>query len=286
MSVNLLQNSYGKSEVRLTKVIRNGPRNALLEFSVDVELQGDFAESYTAGDNSKLVATDSMKNTVYVLAKENNFDSAEAFALILAKHFVKTYPQVLSSNVVVRQLNWQRINVGGQPHDHSFVAGGSDTLEAHAVVGNGGNTVRLRGGIRDLLVAKTTRSSFENFVTDRYRTLADAADRIFGTSVSATWHYTEEATQNADYASVSSLVKSIILEVFAGHMSRAVQETMYAIAEAVLEMVPAIQQIDLRLPNKHRIPVNLKPFDLENNNEIFVWTDEPYGDIRCAVTRK
>jgi urate oxidase len=281
MSAKLSANSYGKSDVRLTKVVRSGPRHELLEFSVDIQLTGDFGRSYTHGDNSQIIATDSMKNTVYVVASENRFDSAEAFAVLLAEHFPRTYPQVQLAKVDVRQVNWQRIPVEGKPHDHAFVFGGADLHTASALSQRGGKTT-VSGGIAELAVAKTTRSAFKGFVTDRYRTLKDADDRIFGTAVTAGWEYASSAV---DFVASHEKVKTALLRVFATHMSYAVQETMFEMGKAALAATADITNIHLRLPNKHRIPVNLQPFGLENNNEIFVWTDEPFGDISAFVER-
>src|SRR4051812_44636402 len=188
MSIKLTANHYGKSDVRLTKVVRRGAHHDLFEFSVDVQLIGDFAASYTAGDNSKIVATDSMKNTVYVVAKENDFTSAEQYALILAEHFSRTYRQVETAMVSVRQSSWSRIDTGGKPHDHAFVSGGAELHTAVARATRGSATT-IAGGIQDLLVLKTTNSAFKNFVSDRYRTLKDTDDRIFATSVTASWNY-------------------------------------------------------------------------------------------------
>ena len=280
MSFKLGINEYGKSEVRLTKVVRKGNLHELLEFSVNISLTGDFGRSYTHGDNSQIVATDSMKNTVYVLAKEKDFSTPEEFAILLAGHFSKTYSQVESATVSVEQSSWQRIAVDGKPHDHAFISGGSELHTAVAI--SKGDTSTITGGVTNLLVLKTTRSAFKNFVTDRYRTLKDADDRIFATSVTATWDYN---TTKLDFIATHEKIRSIMLGVFATHMSYAVQETMYEMGKAALAAVPELQRVALRLPNKHRLPVNLQPFGLENNNEIFVWTDEPYGDISCTVER-
>jgi urate oxidase len=282
MSARLSENSYGKSEVRLTKVIRSGAHHDLLEFAVDIELTGDFAQSYTHGDNTSIVATDSMKNTVYVLAKEKEFRSPEEFALILAKHFPHTYEPVTAATVSVRQTAWSRIAVNHKPHDHAFVAAGSEVHTAVATDIRGKDTT-LSGGVADLLVLKTTNSAFKEFVTDRYRTLKDADDRIFATSVTASWEF---ETPQVDFVSAYQKIRQALLDVFATHMSYAVQQTMFEMGKAALSAVPEIGRIKLRLPNKHRIPVNLQPFGLENNNEIFVWTDEPYGDIHATVERE
>src|SRR5215213_2920174 len=95
----LRHNSYGKSDIRLTKVVRNGPRHELFEMIANIQLEGDFAAAYCEGDNRNCVATDTMKNFVYVTAKETSFKSIEGFAIILADELVKTYPQVSRATV-------------------------------------------------------------------------------------------------------------------------------------------------------------------------------------------
>jgi urate oxidase len=282
-SAKLTGTTYGKSDIRLTKVIRNGAIHHLLEFSVDILLSGDFADSYLIGDNKKIIATDSMKNTVYVLAKENDFSSAEEFAILLTRHFPRTYDHVRSAFASVEQTTWNRIPVNGHPHDHAFICGGPEKRFASAVHLQTGEPIGISGGISDLLVLKTTNSAFKDFVTDRYRTLKDTDDRIFATTISANWDY-QDAT--ADFATAHEKIRTALLEVFATHMSYAVQQTMYEMAKAALAACPQITKIDLQCPNKHRIPFNLQPFGLENKNEIFVWTDEPFGNITATVKRE
>jgi urate oxidase len=282
MSIKLTGNSYGKSDVRLTKLVRRGALHDLFEFSVDIQLLGDFVASYTAGDNSKIVATDSMKNTVYVVAKEKEFSSAEQYAILLAEHFPETYAHVESATVTVRQSSWTRIDANGRPHDHAFVSGGAELHTAVATATRASPTT-IVGGVQDLLVLKTTNSAFKGFVTDRYRTLRDTDDRIFATSVTASWDY---ADANMDFVAAHDRIRKAMLDVFATHMSYAVQETMYEMGKAALAAVSAIRNVRLRLPNKHRIPVNLQPFGLENNNDIFVWLDEPFGDISAFLERE
>jgi urate oxidase len=282
MSAKLTGNTYGKSDIRLTKVIRKGAIHHVLEFSVDILLSGDFADSYLTGNNSNIVATDSMKNTVYVLAKENNFTTPEAFAILLAEHFPTTYSQVSSTYVEIRQTAWTRIPHSGKPHDHAFLSGGAELHTAVAMCPGKNTPAHITGGISDLLVLKTTNSAFKVFVNDRYRTLKDTDDRIFATSVTANWTYTNT---NIDFTTTHENIRTALLDVFATHMSYAVQQTMFEMGKAALDACPQITKIDLTCPNKHRIPVNLQPFGLENKNEIFVWTDEPFGNITATVSR-
>lgn len=278
----LTSNHYGKSGVRLTKVVRNGKTHTLHEYEVAVQVTGDFAAAYTRGDNRKCIATDSMKNTVYVLAKENQFNTAEEFGILLASHFPNLYKQVKSCTVEITEARWDRIKVGGRPHVHSFVNGGREQHTVRVNVAKKRKPPVVFGGLTDLLVLKTTNSAWKDFWTDRYRTLKDADDRIFATSITSEWEF---AGRKVDYARATARIRTALLETFATHKSLGVQQTMYAMGEAALAAEPAIRNIRFRLPNKHRIPFNLDPFGLEWDKDIFVWTDEPYGDISAFIER-
>ena len=281
MSVTLLHNSYGKSAVRLTKVVRNDPVHEVFEIDADIELEGDFDAAYHDGDNRRVIATDSIKNTVYVLAKENRFDSVETFALILARHFVGTYAQVSKSIVELKQSTWQRISVDGQPHNHAFTCAGPQRRYARATLERGRDPA-LIGGTREMLVLKTTGSEWRDFVDDRYRTLKDTRDRIIATAVNADWTYN---TLSADFRSASAAIDNAILSTFATQHSLGVQQTLLAMGEAALAACDAIDTVSFELPNKHRIPFNLEPFGLKFENDIFIATDEPYGLIKGTVAR-
>lgn len=278
----LTDNNYGKSGVRLTKVVRKGKTHHLHEYEVSVLCSGDFSAAYLKGDNRKVIATDSIKNTVYVLAKENHFDTPEAFAILVAKHFVKLYTQLEWCNVSITQAKWDRIIVKGRPHAHSFVNGGAE-LHTAAASARRGDPPLVYGGISDLLVIKTTNSAWKDFWSDHYRTLKDTDDRIMATSITAQWLYKIAKT---DFAACTRKLRTALLETFATHNSLGVQQTMYAMGEAALTAAPQIADIHLHLPNKHRIPFNLAPFGLKYENDIFVWTDEPYGEIQARIVRK
>jgi urate oxidase len=283
MTATLRHNSYGKSRVRLTKVVRAGGVHHLFEIDAAVQLEGDFAAAYEQGDNRKVIATDSMKNTVYVLAKENDFKSVEDFALILARHFVATYPQVSQATVELMQASWRRIDVGGQPHDHAFAGAGPQRRYARAVANRGWPNPVLVGGVRDLAVLKTTASEWRDFVDDRYRTLKDTRDRIMATKIDADWTYNTPA---GDFAARAAAIDAAILTTFATQHSLGVQQTLLAMGEAALAACDAIDTVSFELPNLHRIPFNLEPFGLKFDNDVFVATDEPYGLIKGTVTRE
>ncbi|MEM8782052.1 MAG: factor-independent urate hydroxylase [Planctomycetota bacterium] len=283
MTATLTANSYGKSRVRLTKVVRHpapSQRHDVYEFTVDIALAGDFADSYTAGNNTKVVATDSQKNTVYVLARENDFDSPDAFAKLLATHFVDTYPQVTGADVRVHQTLLTRVALEGKPHPYAFVGGSNEARTAHCRVDASGT--RCSGGISGLVVLKSAGSVFVDFVDDRFRTLPDTTERIFATTVEANWRFT---SVEADFNACYKAVRPVFIEVFAEHHSLAVQQTLLEMGKAALDASDAIDQVDLEMPNQHRVPFDLKPFGYENDASIFVTTDEPAGQIRGTVER-
>lgn len=277
----IVHDSYGKSRVRLTKVIRRGEQHTLMELNVDIQLEGDFQDTYLTGDNSKVVATDSMKNTVYVLAASHDFHDIESFAKILASHFLDKYAQVNSTTVNIWQDLWQRIEVEGKQHPHSFYgAGGEKRVTSVHATREG---ITIESGIEDLRVVKTTNSEFWGFVRDKYTTLPEVRDRIFGTTVAASWLFDGD---KYDFDKCYDIMRKAVLDVFASHVSLSVQQTLYEIGQTALERCNCISQITLTMPNQHRVPFNLAPLGLENRNEVFVTTDEPYGLISGTIARK
>lgn len=285
MPVVLRHNSYGKGGVRLTKVVRDGPVHTVFEIDADVQLEGDFEAAYRDGDNRNVVATDTIKNIVYVLAKEWRFNTVEGFAIILAEDLVKTYPQVTRATVELTQAAWRRIDVDGTPHDHAFVDAGRHRRYVKAVEtrGNAG-AVTLTGGVRELLVMKTTASEWRDFHADRYRTLKDTSDRILATRIDADWAF-NSAGGGDDFDAYYAAITGAILTAFATRHSLGVQQTILHMGEAALAACDAIGEVRFSLPNQHRIPFNLDPFGLKFENDVYVATDEPFGLIHGTVAR-
>ena len=279
-STLLVHNAYGKSEVRLTKVIRQPDRQEVKEITVSIGLEGDFSETYTSGDNSKVVATDSMKNTVYALAAQHPLDSIESFAKHLAKHFLTKYNQVSQATVQARESLWNRVVLNGKEHPHAFTSAGDERRVA--VVKATHEKTLIESGIKNLVMLKTTNSEFWGFVRDEYTTLPETRDRIFATAIEATWGYGED---NPDFNKNYDAVRNIMLEVFATHRSLSAQQTLYEMGQRVLDVCERIEKITISMPNQHHIPVNLTPLGLENRNEIFVPTDDPYGLITGTLRR-
>lgn len=282
MSFELTHNAYGKSRVRLTKVVRDGARHELFEFDVAVELEGAFAAAYNEGDNRNVIATDTIKNTVYVLAKQNDFASVESFAFLLARHFISTYSHVDRATAEITQPIWTRIVVDGVPHDHAFTHGGPRRRYAK-VVATREDPARIVGGVRDLPVLKTTASEWRDFHSDRYRTLKDTSDRILATRVDVDWTFNDPLV---DFAAADRSIDAAILRAFATNHSLGVQQTLQHMGEAALGASPWIDDIAFTLPNMHRIPFNLEPFGLQFENDVYVSTDEPQGLIRGTISRK
>jgi urate oxidase len=281
MPAVLSHHAYGKSHVRLTKVTWQAGRHELKELCLDIQLEGEFAASYQAGDNRHVVPTDTMKNIVYVLAKKHPITPIESFGQVLTSHLLESYPQVRLAKIDLVEQPWQRIEVDGQEHPWAFKGGSTD--KQTATVTQTRQTCRVESGLDDLHLLKTTESAFAGFVRDAYTTLPETHDRIFATVLSARWFY---GPLLLDWDRGRDKVRRALVETFALHKSLAVQQTLYAMAAAALESCEEVDEITLRMPNKHRLLVDLRPFGLTNNNEIFMATEEPYGLITGTVRRE
>jgi len=281
MGIRLDKNAYGKNAIRLSKIIRHADRHDIRQIGVDVSLQGDFDAVHVEGDNSKVLPTDTMKNTVYALAKDRFTDSIEEFGLVLADHFLTQNPQVSAVTIDLAEECWARMAFDGMAHPHAFVNGGS---EKHlASVSRDRKGTILSAGIGDLLILKTTDSGFEGYIKDSYTILKETADRILSTSCDVTWVY--DGIPNG-LTGLYSGIRELLLRSFAHHKSLSVQHTLYAMGEAVLKEFPVVKEITLKMPNRHHILFNFQPFGLENNNEVFIATEEPYGYITGTVVRE
>jgi urate oxidase len=275
------QNNYGKSEIRLLKVRRGAERHELWDLDVRVSLEGDFEAAHTRGDNSHLLATDTMRNTVYALAKDHLTGSIEAFGLALVDHFLRAGPTVTSCLVEITQHRWDRIEVDGRPHEHSFVRGRGERRTE--VSGDEGGSRSVEAGIGDVYVMKTTNSGFEGFLRERFTTLPETDERILATVVTAKWVYN---TTDADFDSLWDSVLRKTLETFTDHYSTSVQNTLYRMGKAVLEEFPEVERIWYSFPNVHHVHYDLARFGIDNEGEIFHATRDPYGQIEGWVERR
>jgi len=279
--MKILHHHYGKARIRVMKVERGDERHSLKELDVSVMLQGDFDASYTKADNRLVVPTDTMKNTVNILAQEKLGAETELFGLVVGRHFLEKYPQVETAQVRLVERCWQRIAIHGEPHDHSFTE--QSPAKPFAEVTCSRKETTIQSGINHLLILKTTQSGFEGYdLRDKCTTLPETKDRIFATQLRAAWLY---AGEPLSYSQTNARILEAMLEVFATTYSPSVQATLFQMGEAALKTAPEISKVTLAMPNKHCLPVNLAPFGLENRNELFLPTDEPHGQIEGTVTR-
>ena len=274
--MKLSSHRYGKACVRVVKILRDGPRHTVVETDVQALLEGDFETSYTKGDNSKVVATDTVKNTINVLSRDHLTAEIEKFALHLARHFLGRYPQIERTHIDIRERIWERVG----DSNHSFTAPGSPVPWVKAVVTD--KSEELSSGVTDWLILKSTESGFSDYPRCEFTTLPETNDRIFATSVTAGWHWTRHP---ASFRETNARIREAMLRPFCDNFSPSVQTTMAEMAEAAFAAVPEIDEISMALPNKHCNLINLQPFGLENPNIVFTATDEPHGQIEAVFRR-
>jgi urate oxidase len=280
-SGKLRWNSYGKSAVRLAKVTRADGRHSISDLTVSVAFEGDYERVYTSGDNSLVLPTDTMKNTVYAMASQHPVDPIEKFAMTLGAHFLAKNGPASLVQVDIEEHGWKRIKSGDGHHAHAFMGGSDEQRVTRAVMER--ERTRLDSGLDNLVLLKTTGSGFEGYFRDEYTTLLETSDRVLATAVSARWDFTPG---ELDFNAIWWDARQAMIEAFADVHSLSVQHTLYEMGERVLDACPQVKEIRLTLPNKHHLLVNLKPFGLDNQSDIFVPTPEPYGLIKGTVTRR
>lgn len=280
MAIVFGDNQYGKAEVRLVRVTRDGDRHQLKDLNVSTALRGDFAAAHLTGDNAHVIATDTQKNTVFAFAERYGVGEIEDFALRLGRHFVESFDWVSSARVSIEEYGWDRISVDGAEHGHAFSRAGGGTRTT--VVTVSGSAAWVISGLTDLVVLKTTGSEFTGFPRDEYTTLPEDHDRILATAVTARWRY---ADSTADWADSYAEVRRILLASFARKHSLALQQTLYYMGEQVLQARPEVAEIRMSMPNKHHFLVDLSPFGQVNDRTVYHAADRPYGLIEGTVLR-
>lgn len=285
MSIVLGPNQYGKAENRVVRVYRDSQRHEIRDLNVSTSLRGDFAAAHVDGDQSQVLPTDTQKNTAFAFAKEKGVASPEEYALALADRLLQASDAATAARIEVEEYAWDRISVGGSGHDHAFVRRGGDTRTTVVTLDDTEEQRRtwVVSGLKDLVVLKSTGSEFKGFLRDRYTTLAEADDRILATSLVARWRYEGTAVE---WNKTFEDIRQVLLETFAVTYSHALQESLYAMGRAVLEAHPEVAETKFSAPNKHHFLVDLSPFGLENNGEVFIAADRPYGLIEATVCRE
>jgi urate oxidase len=275
------ENRYGKARVRLSRITRLADRHNFNEWTVRVLLCGDFDSSFTDTDNSKILPTDTMKNTVYSIARDSKAATIEEFAMELGSYLLGNNPQVSNAGIEIEEKNWERISTDGKPEATTFKLGGPELQTVHADCDRGGEWA-ISSGVEGLTILKTTKSAFTGYIQDRLTTLKPATDRIFGTCATIKWDYN---SPRQDFAAVRTRVIATLLKEFAAHNSMSVQHTLFDIGKDALDDAPEIARIHLTMPNLHHLLADLRPFGQDNPNHIFVPIDEPHGYIEATIER-
>jgi urate oxidase len=276
----LMHSSYGKERVRLVQVLRRADRHGLRDLTVGVRFEGAFEAAYLEGDNSAVLPTDTMKNTVYALAAREPVREPEPFGRRLAAHFLEGNGQLARVTIELVDHLWSHLPNGEREHPHAFSLRGPETRTATVTAAP--DALTIRAGIADLMILKSAHSAFAGFPRDELTTLPETRDRVLATSLTASWEYRDA---NVDFGPVWHVVRRTMLDTFAEHRSESVQHTLYAMGQAVLDAVDVVSSIRLVMPNRHHLPFDLTTLGEENRNEIFVPTQEPHGLISATVTR-
>ncbi|MBD0748014.1 factor-independent urate hydroxylase [Streptomyces sp. CBMA152] len=293
MPTILGQNQYGKAENRVVKITRDGDTHHIKDLNVSVALSGDMDDVHYSGSNANVLPTDTTKNTVFAFAKEYGIESAEQFGIHLARHFVTSQEPIHRARIRIEEYTWERIAtsdanskfIGSDEVRHSFARKGQE-LRTTQITFDGENW-EIISGLKDLTVMNSTNSEFWGYVKDKYTTLKEAYDRILCTDVSAAWRYnwTSDEDRMPNWEKSYEQAKKHILQAFAETYSLSLQQTLYQMGSRVINSRSEIDEIRFSLPNNHHFLVDLEPFGLKNDNEVYFAADRPYGLIEATVLR-
>ncbi|HEV2375031.1 MAG TPA: urate oxidase [Streptosporangiaceae bacterium] len=291
MAVILGPNHYGKAGIRFLRVVREADRASIREFKVSVMLAGDMHGAYVTGDNASVIPTDTQKNTVHAFAARYGITSPEAFGLLLGQHFTTSQPAIHSATVRIEEYRWIRMPAVAASASHSFVREGAETRIAVVRCDQGGAAV-VDSGVAGLAVLNAAGSEFRGFAKDEYTTLAETSDRILATLVNGRWRHERRPSpgDNAvdwavDWDGSYAEVRGHLLNAFTDTHSFSLQHTLYAMGKRVLDCCVDVGSVWLSLPNLHHVVVDLTPFGIANDNELFAVSDQPYGLIEACVGR-
>lgn len=277
----LISKTYGKGRVRVMRVHRDGDRQEVRELTVQAMVEGDFDRAFTDADNSTSLCTDTVKNVVNIVAREELAAGPEEFCAAVARRLLERYASVGKAIVTGHETVWNRLAIDGAEHPHAFTLDGNGKPFARVTLDDQGG-MSVESGITGFTFLKSTQSGWAGYIKESYTTLAETDDRIAATAMEATWRW--RATP-ASYAASNRRILDAMLKVFAVTYSHSVQDSLYRMGLAALDAVPEIADITLACPNKHYILANLAPFGLDNPNNVFIATDEPHGQIECTVGR-
>ncbi|MGW5127292.1 factor-independent urate hydroxylase [Streptomyces sp. NPDC004069] len=291
--VVLGQNQYGKAENRVVRITRDGTTHHIKDLNVSVALSGDMEEVHYSGSNAHVLPTDTTKNTVFAFAKEHGIESAEQFGIHLARHFVTSQESIHRARIRIEEYAWERIGTaaadsaagGADQGGHSFVRKGQETRLTQITYD--GESWEVVSGLKNLTVMNSTDSEFWGYVKDKYTTLKEDYDRILATDVSARWRFnwTDDEQQTPHWEKSYEQAKQHMLQAFAETYSLSLQQTLYQMGARIIDNLGEIDEVRFSLPNKHHFLVDLEPFGLKNDREVYYAADRPYGLIEATVLR-
>jgi urate oxidase len=280
MAIVMGDNQYGKAENRVVRIYREASRHEIRDLNVSTSLRGPFEPAHLEGNQSNVLPTDTQKNTAFAYAKSHGVGSIEDYGLALARHFVADIAPVTGARIEIEEFAWERAVIDGVEHDHAWTRRGPEIRTAAITVDASGEHVI--GGIKELVLLKSTGSEFFGFLKDEYTTLEETHDRVMATSLTAHWRF---MGTDVDWDAAYAQVTATVIREFAMLQSLALQQTLWKIGTAILEGVPEIAEVKMSAPNKHHVAVDLSPFGLENPGEVFIAADRPYGLIQATVMR-
>lgn len=283
MNVKLANNAYGESGIRLLRVMRRGSVHELKDLTLSIHFEGDFDAAHTSGDNRKILPANTMTNTVYVLARQYPAEAVEEFALHIVEHFLTYNPQLSRIRVTANERPWSRILIAEKPHASAFISNAGEQRTTHITATRAHTS--LQSGIENLLVLKTTGAAFEGFLRDPYTPVRGPANSLISVNMNATWTY-HTSESEAPYSAAWHGIRKILLETFANHEGRSLQHTVYAMGQVVLDNFEAVAEIRLGLMDNLYSPVDLKPFGMENESEVFMPAEEPRGLVEATLRRE
>ncbi|CAM5162164.1 unnamed protein product [Natator depressus] len=286
--LEILNSEYGKNMIKLLHIRRDGKKHCIKEVEACVHLRLDSVNEYSQGDNSAVIPTDTMKNTVIALAKCNGIETIEQFALDICNHFISSYCHVVYVKAYIQEAPWRRLEQDGVPHVHSFIFVPEGIRFCEVEQCQNGCPL-ISSGIKDLKLKKTTQSGFEGFFRDKYTTLPETTDRVLSAELFCKWSYGE--CQDIDFDWIWGTVHECVLEAFSGppecgEYSPSYQKTVNNIQKLILARVPQIEETEVILNNVHYFFIDLKKLGLTNEKEVVVPVETPYGSCTCVVRRK
>ncbi|ASF11278.1 putative uricase [Nocardia brasiliensis NBRC 14402] len=282
--ITLTDHRYGKAENRVVRIRRETARHEIRDVNVSTVLRGDFADAY-AGDQRKVLPTDTQKQTAFAYAKQPGLQTIEDYGLALAGHFVDDIEPVSSARIEIDEYAWQRVTVDGREHEHTWVRQGPEVRTAAITVAGTGadRQAWVIGGVKDLTILKSTGSEFADFLSDEFTVLAPTHDRMLATTLVVAWRFA--ATTGIAWDDVYAGIRARLVETFATHHSKALQQTLFEMGKAALQAYPVLAEIRLAAPNKHHFDYDLARFGIENNGEVYYAADRPYGLIHATLQR-